>query len=233
VLQVYGCKRWDVHDPDETSGDRLIVAELTPGDCLYIPQRFPHAAWTARTASVHLTVGVVPATWADVLRREVTSAVEDALSGEPLPAGFATDPAALTGVLAEQLGEVRRRLDKLDPGAIALAAADRFWSSRPPILSGQLQQLLTLEEIGEDTVMRRRPGAVCRLRQGENRLEVMLGDRVLHMPARLAPVMQVIAASERLVVGDLAGHLDPPSRLVLVRRLVREGLLESVALPLS
>jgi bifunctional lysine-specific demethylase and histidyl-hydroxylase NO66 len=233
VLQVYGCKRWDVHDPDETSGDRLIVAELTPGDCLYIPQRFPHAAWTARTASVHLTVGVVPTTWADVLRREVTSAVEDALSGEPLPAGFAADPAALTGVLAEQLGEVRRRLDKLDPGAIALAAADRFWSSRPPILSGQLQQLLTLEEIGEDTVMRRRPGAVCRLRQGENRLEVMLGDRVLHMPARLAPVMQVIAASERLVVGDLAGHLDPPSRLVLVRRLVREGLLESVALPLS
>jgi lysine-specific demethylase/histidyl-hydroxylase NO66 len=132
--------------------------------------------------------------------------------------------------VAERLGEVRRRLDKLDPGAIATAAADRFWSSRPPLLSGQLQQLLALEEIGENTVVRRRPGAVCRLRQREERLEVLLGDRMLHMPVRLAPAMRVIVASERLAVGDLAEQLDPPSRLVLVRRLVREGLLESVPL---
>ncbi|HEX8929953.1 MAG TPA: cupin, partial [Actinomycetota bacterium] len=154
--------------------------------------------------------------------------VEDALSGEPLPAGFAADPAALTAGVAEQLAEVRRRLDKLDPNAIAVAAADRFWSSRPPHLTGQLQQLLALQEIGEDTVVRKRPGAVCRLRQHHDRLEVLLGDRVLDMPARLAPVMRVILASDGLTVRDLAGHLDPSSRLVLVRRLVREGLLESV-----
>jgi lysine-specific demethylase/histidyl-hydroxylase NO66 len=233
VLQVYGRKQWDVHDPDGKPEDRLVVAELAPGDCLYIPQRFPHAAWTAATASVHLTVGVVPTTWGDVLRRAVVSVLEDVLSGEPLPAGFAADPAVLTMGAAEQLAEVRRRLDKLDPGAIAVAAADRFWSSRPPLLAGQLQQLLALEEIGEDTVVRRRPGAVCRLRQREDRLEVLLGDRTLRMPARLAPVMRVILASDRLTVRDLAGHLDPSSRLVLVRRLVREGLLESVAPPLS
>jgi bifunctional lysine-specific demethylase and histidyl-hydroxylase NO66 len=229
VLQVYGRKRWDVHDPDGQPGERLIEPELAPGDCLYIPRRFPHAAWTAQTASAHLTVGVVPVTWADVLRRAVTSAVEDALSGEPLPAGFAADPAALAAGVAEQLGEVRQRLDKLDPAAIAVAAADRFWSGRPPILTGQLQQLLGLGEIGEDTVVRRRPGAVCRLRRRGDRLEVLLGDRALYMPARLAPVMEAILASDRLTVADLAGHLDPPSRLVLVRRLVREGLLESTS----
>ena len=230
VLQVYGRKRWDVHDPDGRPENRLIVAELAPGDCLYIPQRFPHAARTADTASVHLTVGVVPTTWADVLRREVMSVVEDALSGDPLPAGFAADPAGLAAGVAEQLAEVRHRLDKLDPDAIAAAAADRFWSSRPPHLTGQLQQLLALEEMDDDTVVRKRPGAVCRLRRREDRLEVLLGDRTLHMPARLAPVMQAILTSERLAVGDLAGHLDPPSRLVLVRRLVREGLLGSVPL---
>jgi hypothetical protein len=228
VLQLYGRKRWDVHDPDGRPEDRLVVAELAPGDSLYIPQRFPHAARTTETASVHLTVGVVPTTWADVLRHEVISAVEDALSDEPLPAGFAVDPSGLTAGVAEQLAEVRQRLDKLDPNAIAAAAADRFWSSRPPLLAGQLQQLLALEGIGEDTVVRRRPGVVCRLRQRENRLEVLLGDRVLHMPARLAPVMRMVLARDRLAVGDLAGHLDPPSRLVLVRRLIREGLLESV-----
>jgi bifunctional lysine-specific demethylase and histidyl-hydroxylase NO66 len=227
VLQVYGCKRWDVHDPDGGPEDQLIVAELAPGDCLYIPQRFPHAAWTAETASVHLTVGVVPTTWADVVHRAVTSVLADALSGEPLPVGFATDPAALTAGMAEQLTEVRRRLDKLDPGAMAQAAADRFWSSRPPILPGQLRQLLALDKVGESTVVRRRPGATCHLRRRGDRLEVLLGDRTLRMPVRLAPVMRRILASDRLAVGDLAGHLDPPSRLVLVRRLIREGLLEA------
>ena len=182
VLQVHGRKRWDVHDPDGGPEGRLIEAELAPGDCLYIPQRFPHAAWTAETASVHLTVGVVPTTWADALGRAVTSAVRDTLSEEPLPAGYAADPATLTAGVASQLGEVRRRLDKLDPEAIALAAADRFWSSRPPILAGQLQQLLALEEIGQETVVRRRPGAACRLRQRDERLEVLLGYRALRCP---------------------------------------------------
>jgi len=228
VLQVYGRKQWDVHDPDGRTEDPLIAAELAPGDCLYIPQRFPHAAWTAETASVHLTVGVVPTTWADVLRRAVASVLEETLSGEPLPAGYAADPAGIAAGVADQLGEVRRRLDKLDPGAIAAAAADRFWAGRPPILTGQLQQLLGLERIGQDTVVRRRPGAGCRLRRREDRLEVLLGDRALHMPARLEPVMRTILASDRLAVGDLAGHLDPPSRLVLVRRLAVEGLLETV-----
>jgi bifunctional lysine-specific demethylase and histidyl-hydroxylase NO66 len=228
VLQVHGRKHWDVHDPDGGPEDRRISAELAPGDCLYIPQRFPHAAWTTEAASVHLTVGVVPTTWADMIRRAVTTTVEDVLSAEPLPAGFAADPAALAAGVADQLGEVRRRLDKLDPGAIAEAAADRFWAGRPPILAGQLQQLLGLERIGDDTVVRRRPGAGCRLRQRGDRLEVLLGDRALHMPARLAPAMRTILASERFAVGDLAGHLDPSSRLVLVRRLVLEGLLETV-----
>jgi lysine-specific demethylase/histidyl-hydroxylase NO66 len=228
VLQVYGSKQWDVHDPDGKAEDRLVEAELAPGDSLYIPRRFPHAARTAETASVHLTVGVVPTTWGDVLRRAVLSVVDDALSDEPLPAGFAADPSGLTAGVAEQLAEVRRRLDKLDPGAIAVTAADRFWSSRPPLLGGQLQQLLALEGIREDTVVRRRPAVVCRVRQRENRLEVLLGDRVLHMPTRLTPVMRMILARDRLAVADLAGHLDPPSRLVLVRRLIREGLLEAV-----
>jgi bifunctional lysine-specific demethylase and histidyl-hydroxylase NO66 len=228
VLQVHGRKRWDVQDPGANPARLVVEAELAPGDCLYIPQRFPHAAWTAATASVHLTVGVVAVTWADVVRRAVTAAAEDALSREPLPVGYAADPAALTAGVAGQLGELRRRLDKLDPGLLAAGAADRFWSSRPPILAGQLQQLLALEEIGQATVVRRRPGATCRLRRRGDRLEVLLGDRALHMPARLAPAMREILARDRLAVADLAGHLDPPSRLVLVRRLVREGLLEAV-----
>ena len=57
-------------------------------------------------------------------------------------------------------------------------------------------------------------------------LRLLLGDRVLRVPARLREAVDVVAARDRLVPGDLP--LDPESALVLCRRLVREGLLEVV-----
>ena len=40
----------------------LVDAELVGGDCLYVPRGFRHAARTTETASLHLTVGMPPAT---------------------------------------------------------------------------------------------------------------------------------------------------------------------------
>ena len=57
----------------------------------------------------------------------------------------------------------------------------------------------------------------------------MLGDRELRMPARVEPAMRFVA--EQVPGGDSFGAADVPGlddggRVVLVRRLVREGLLE-------
>ncbi|MDP9399168.1 MAG: cupin, partial [Actinomycetota bacterium] len=57
-------------------------------------------------------------------------------------------------------------------------------------------------------------------------LRVLLGDRELRVPRWLEPALREVAACERLTADDLADVLDASSRLVLVRRLVREGLLE-------
>jgi hypothetical protein len=56
---------------------------------------------------------------------------------------------------------------------------------------------------------------------------VLLGDRELRMPAFVEPAMQIIAAGEVVTVGELPG-LDEAGTLVLVRRLIREGLIEVV-----
>ncbi len=61
------------------------------------------------------------------------------------------------------------------------------------------------------------------LETGE-RAEVVLRDRVIRMPPTLAPALRHIVASVTLRPGDLDGFLDASSRVVLCRRLVREGL---------
>jgi hypothetical protein len=49
------------------------------------------------------------------------------------------------------------------------------------------------------------------------------------MPAGLEPAVRRLVDGDRCAPADLAGLLDEPSRLVLARRLVREGLLQPTA----
>jgi bifunctional lysine-specific demethylase and histidyl-hydroxylase NO66 len=242
VLQVHGRKLWQVWDAavpfplghqtklppgaEAPTEPPLVGAELAPGDCLYVPRGFRHAARTAETASLHLTVGMLTYNWNDLLREVLDLATEETWFREGLPIGFAEDPAALAASLAERVAELRRFLDKVDLSRVAERAANRFWANRAPLLDGQLRQLLALDELDDATEVRRRPGATCRLRVAGDRLELLLGDRTLGMPAALEPAVRRLLAADRCTPADLAGELDPASRLVLVRRLVREGLLQ-------
>jgi ribosomal protein L16 Arg81 hydroxylase len=245
VLQVHGRKLWQVWDAavpfplahqkqlppgaESPAEAPQVDAELAPGDCLYVPRGFRHAARTAETASLHLTVGMLTRNWDDLLREVVELATGEAWFREGLPVGYADDLAALAASLAERVAELRRFLDKVDLDRVAERAARRFWSNRPPPLQGQLRALLELEAIDDATEVGRRPGATCRLRVAGDRLELLLGDRTLTMPARLEPAVRQVLDGGRLHPADLAGYLDAPSRLVLVRRLVREGLLQPTA----
>ena len=245
VLQVHGRKLWQVWDAavpfplghqtklppgaEAPTEPPLVGAELAPGDCLYVPRGFRHAARTAETASLHLTVGMLTYNWNDLLREVLELATEETWFREGLPIGFAEDPEALTASLAERVAELRRFLDKVDLSRVADRAANRFWTNRAPLLDGQLRQLLALDELDDATEVRRRPGATCRLRVGGDRLELVLGDRTLTMPASLEPAVRRLLDADRSTPAALAGQLDPASRLVLVRRLVREGLLQPTA----
>jgi bifunctional lysine-specific demethylase and histidyl-hydroxylase NO66 len=58
-------------------------------------------------------------------------------------------------------------------------------------------------------------------------LSVLLGDRELRMPMSVEPAMSLIADGAGVAVADLPG-LDQAGRLVLARRLIREGLIEVI-----
>ena len=86
--------------------------------------------------------------------------------------------------------------------------------------------LVHLESLDDETWLVRRPTAACALRDDCDRLRVLLGDRVLDVPARLRPALEQVRSRPELRPVDLGTFLDASSRLVLCRRLVREGLLE-------
>jgi len=245
VLQLAGTKQWSIHDPVLTdplpsqpwkgtaadAGEPCLSVRLVAGDCLYVPRGFLHSATAQAELSAHLTIGVVTTTWHDVLRRLVADTAQEPELRRALPVGWAHDPAGLTAGVDEAVARLRKWLDGVDPQAVAAATTRRFVGARAPILDGQLAQLGLLERLGDGSHLQRRLGSVCLLEVTGDRLTVVLGTRELRMPAALEPVLARIAgAGGAFRLGDLGDQLDGPSRLVLGRRLVAEGLLEIVDL---
>jgi len=227
VLQAFGRKHWEVHAaPAEPERDP-IEAAVGPGDCVYMPTGTPHAATTGTVLSGHLTVGVHVTSWRDVLADVWRSLERDHAFDEPLPVGWTEDPSRFAEALGTHLRTLQASIDGLDPNAVTDARVRRFLSTRAQLLRGVLAASQTVDAIDDETVLSRRPGSVCELMSdGDGSLVVLLGDRRLVMPGWLEPAMRAVASSGTLSVRDLGPLIaDRTSRLVLARRLVREGLL--------
>jgi hypothetical protein len=109
---------------------------------------------------------------------------------------------------------------------VAADAIDGFLTTRSSMLQGTLRDGERLDELDDTSVLLRRAGSICELRPRGDRVRALLGDRELDMPGWLFPAMDRVRQADRFTLAELADVLgDPQSRLVLVRRLIREGML--------
>jgi hypothetical protein len=175
--------------------------------------------------SAHLTLGVLAFTWYDVAQELLAGAAGEIAFRRPLPVGFAAGDDLAAG-MPDLVSLLHGWLDKADTDMVAERIVRRFWVRRRPILDGQLDQLGLADALDDRSTVRRRPDAICRLSVDGDHLVVLLGDRELRMPADVEPVVARLTEGRPMEVGDLADVADAQSRLVLVRRLVREGVLE-------
>ncbi|QZY28905.1 cupin domain-containing protein [Nocardioides coralli] len=222
VFQTHGDKRWEVH-----TEDRVDDVLLEPGVSMYLPTGTPHAARSQESMSLHVTLGINQLTWRTLVERSLAGVLAR-VPDSHLPAGYLDDPDALVAGLREQLTAVADDVRRLDPEVAGMAHVERFLSHRGTRLAGGLRDLASLDRLDDTTRLVRRVGHPCVLVDTADGLRVLLGDRTLDVPGYLRPALEQVRAAEELSPGDLAGHLDPESRLVLCRRLVREGLLRVV-----
>jgi mannose-6-phosphate isomerase-like protein (cupin superfamily) len=220
VFQTHGTKEWELHD---AGGVRSLV--LAPGTSVYLPTGTPHAARAQDSVSLHVTVGINRVTWREVLDRALHDAV-DRVSEGPLPAGYIAEPSRLTEDLGTRLRAVASALLDTDPAEVVSQETRRFLSTRPSRLRGGLRDRVALPEVSDETVLARRPGHPCVLRPDGDRVRVLLGYRELVVPGHLREALERIRDVTSLRPAELGDLLDGQSRLVLCRRLVREGLLE-------
>lgn len=227
VLQAFGRKHWEVHAAPSEGERGPFDVEVASGDTIYMPAGTPHAARAQDVLSGHLTVGIHVTPWREVLTGvvgRVTAGIDD-----PLVAGWTDDLEGFAGELRGRLAALASALGEVDVRTEAGERRERFLSNRAQLARGTIADRGAPIAVDDATAVARRPGAICEVAPRTDHIVVLLGDRRLEMPAWVEGAMRHVAdldEEDELNVGDLAPALpDPASRAVLVRRLIREGLL--------
>lgn len=229
-----------------------IDAVLQPGDVLYLPRGWIHSATALGGTSIHLTVGVAPLTRWDLVQQLVAEAAENIDLRRELPIGFNAADAAATAdlvaqtitALANQLASAAERPDHFGR-ALARALAD----SMPPAPLAPLATIESLSALDATTTVRWRSGISATIvpaiipgatilgaaesdeAPGEGGVDaanatvrIVLPTRTISLPAEAETAVRELATGEPMTVGELTG-LDAASAIVVVNRLVREGIL--------
>jgi ribosomal protein L16 Arg81 hydroxylase len=239
VLQVSGSKLWTLYDtgivlplrgqvfePDKHApGPVTREFTLHAGDLLYCPRGLYHSARSTDEASLHITLGLIGKTWADIMIEAVSAAcLASPAFRANLPVGFAN-----AGFDAGQAAETFRALvDTFARDAQLAPILDRlaedFVTSRRPAFYGCLQEALDTPPSIESTLAPR-PDLIYRVRDENERLVLLFGSTEIDLPAFTRDAVIFALDGAPFVVRDLPGQLDDAGKLVLAQRLLREGLL--------
>jgi JmjC domain len=229
-LQVEGEKRWLVYPPVlelplknqkyvpemGEPGDPVLDVTMRAGDMLYLPRGWLHQAMTSNAASLHLTIGVNVFTWRDAVRDALDEAAREQVE---LRRGVPSDGRASEGLL-EALAS------RLAPDVVSSRRRQSFVKTRRPLRDDAFDQLRALDDLDLDTSLERRRTVLADLSDADEELRLSFEGRELVLPAFVRDDLEfLVATDEPFRPSDLPGRLDDEGRLVLVRRLVREGLL--------
>jgi JmjC domain len=167
VLQVSGHKHWRIHEPvladpldrqpwggraDEVSataaGEATLDEVLGPGDALYLPRGWLHAADARDETSLHVTLGLRRPTRYDIVESLLALAGGEVRLRTGFALGFdPTDPGRLGAQLRSTVDALKAWLDTVDSETVARHLRTRLWSATRPAPLRPLAQAALLRRV--------------------------------------------------------------------------------------
>ena len=250
VLQLAGRKHWTMHAPvhpdplrDQPWNDHAaavaararddapaIDTVLEPGDAMYLPRGWLHAATALGEVSAHLTVGIHVVTRFALVEALTALVAADPRLRASLPLGIdVADPAAARAAPRRGPRGARRR-PRPRPGRRRGPAGARAGVVRRAARTGRPVAVATFAEgLAAGDTVRLRPGLRFRLHRRRRPCRAGAARPDDHAAGRhRAGAAGGARTRIRPPSGGLPG-LDEADQLVLVRRLLREGVVVPAA----
>lgn len=242
VLQISGSKRWDIYDrareaPVAGRGQEIALPPgsepdcthlLREGDSLYLPHGFVHQAITGDEASLHLTIGIYAYSFGDLVQASLRHLIEQhAVLRRPLPPGSLWDPDGVGEGSQHQLDMAKTLvLSEFDPAVGFGQLRKAFVSQMRPIAEPHVNQLGNAASVGPGTWVVRKSGMMAIVETDGDRATIVYPGNAVSGPLSIRNCLEHMAGIDApFRVQDLPGPISLNSRAVLVRQLIREGLL--------
>lgn len=242
ILQLEGTKSWRIYEPlielptgdvsqeaiQRSLGAPAATFALDVGDMLYIPRGWIHECATSKRASLHLTVGVHVYRWLDFAQQALILAAEKnvvfrkAISPDLL--NERRDARILRGRWNELLSILSESVDA-DEAMGAVVA--KFIDGGQPPLDGLFARTSQAERLTLNSLVARRVGMRCLVTMREGVADISFAGNSVSGPFLIDPALRYIMECNQFRVKDLPDSLDAESKLVLIRRLIKEGLLST------
>jgi ribosomal protein L16 Arg81 hydroxylase len=238
VMQVLGSKHWKVEKTRRTLPEKDATIEtegrefrgdvhsftLQQGDMVYLPRGYVHAAECGAENSLHITLGMYPSTWDDLLLATIKAAIQgDDSLRLFLPYGHMKGDGA--GIV-KQVGEILHRV--ADP-AFLTQVFDRFRdesiTKMPLDISGQIAAFFQGKDFALDDVISPRPGLCYTIRKRAEGVTLNVGTRSITFPDFFGEALEFALTASSYAIRDLPGDLEDEERLVFIERLIQEGLV--------
>jgi len=216
VIQVEGEKVWRLYEmpiaiPFRGEGFQLGQHEpgalrqefvLKPGDCAYVPRGLMHDAQTSGDkASLHITVGLITRTWADLMLEAVSEvALRSPELRRSLPPGFA-QPDFDRAKAHEHLKTLVRGLAdevQLDPALDLMV--DTFIRSRPAHNRFAVRDAIAINASDRFQAQARTPSRVAE--DGDDVVVVCAGGELKFAPEQ-RPALELALGGTAFGLGDL------------------------------
>lgn len=247
VLQIAGRKHWTIHEPvhvdpltnepwtdhraaieKRAQDEPVIDTVLEPGDCLYLPRGWVHSAVALGETSIHITVGVAAVTGVDVVRALLDVLGTESALRASLPLGVdladrAETVAVANKTIATLVDTLRDNASELGEAAAAQLTAT-FAERTRAIPVRPLATLDTVAGLTDDVRVRWRRGLIGSLRRADDRIEIVVGDRVISFPESCADAVEALHSGSTHDARTLPG-LDAADSRVVIRRLLREAVI--------
>ena len=241
VMQLHGTKRWTVYAPHIARplpsqavhgavkpGERLFDITLAPGDLLYLPRGYVHVAHTTNTVSAHLSVSLLPNTWADVFRSLMASLPHD----ERFRAAVSLQPSGPAEVSDLEEETFTTLMNAFMQGSDVEDALDSlgttFVSSRLPYTAGQLSAMGETEPVNLNTRLRVPPEVIWRVDSGGDRAFLHFHGKTISAPWTDLQALRFVAQSDSFSPADIPGDLSADHQCQLAQHLLDEGFIRRI-----
>jgi len=238
VMQVLGRKHWKVEKNRRVLPERDAVIEedgrelrgeiydftLEQGDVVYIPRGFVHAAECGSENSLHVTLGVYPTAWDDLLRAAIRAAIlrDDKLR---LAVPFTHLKGDRTGVINRLGQELQKAADPEFLAQVLEQFTDELVQKAPLDISGQIVSFFEPKALTLDDQVGVRAGLCYTLRSHEQAVTLKVGTRAITFPDFFGQALSFALEAPSFAVRDLPGDLEDEEKLVFVERLMQEAVV--------